>query len=101
MVQNDPRAEEIASIKRKNKKKIFSVSFGCFCLFLVVVGPFSGVQNCLVPRGEERETSKRTTLTIKQGEDVLESGSYLISRHLEYPERKRPAIPNVLCLPRG
>ena len=45
MVQNDPRAEENEIIKRKNKKKYFSVSFGCFCLFLFVVGPLSGVQN--------------------------------------------------------
>ena len=45
MVQNDPRAEENTTIKRKIGKDVFSVSFRCFCLVLVVVGPFSGVQN--------------------------------------------------------
>ena len=45
MAQNDPRANESTTIKRKNRKKYFSVSFRCFCPFLVVVGPFSGVQN--------------------------------------------------------
>ena len=45
MVQIDPRAEENATIIRKNRKKYSSGSFRCVCPFLVVVGPFSGVQN--------------------------------------------------------
>ena len=45
MVQNDPRAKANAIMKRENRKKYFSGSFRCFCPFLVVVGPFSGVQN--------------------------------------------------------
>ena len=45
MVQNDPRAKENATIKRKIAKNIFSGIFRCFCPFLFVVGPFSGVQN--------------------------------------------------------
>ena len=44
MVQNDPRSEENATIKRKIAKNIFSGFFRCFCPFLLVVGPFSGVQ---------------------------------------------------------
>ena len=45
MGQNDPRTEENAAIKRENRKKYFGGSFRCLCPFLVVVGPFSGVQN--------------------------------------------------------
>ena len=35
MLQNDSRAEENATIKRKNRKKYFSGRFRCFCPFLV------------------------------------------------------------------
>ena len=45
MVQNGPRSEENTTIKEKIGKKYFSGSFSCFCPFLVVVGPFSGVQD--------------------------------------------------------
>ena len=45
MVQNDPSAEENATIQRKNRKRYFWESFRCLCPFLVVVGLFSGVQN--------------------------------------------------------
>ena len=45
MVQYDARAKVNTTIKRKNRKKYFWGSFRCLCPFLVVVGPFSGVQN--------------------------------------------------------
>ena len=41
MVQNDPRAEENEISKYKIKKNIFQSVLVVFCLFLVVVGPFS------------------------------------------------------------